>query len=126
MPPYKNLRPMKSHGIAVEDARLNETETYERQVAEEAALERSAAQARGDRSVLTRIRAWLMPAKVDPHKPHAFVSLDSTTALGRGMATAGRREGAMAAAVLFAESDAHEGRCRLPGCGRPVDDPIHQ
>lgn len=57
MPPYKNLVPMKSHGIMVEGERLKETERYERQLEVESALEREAKAARGDRSIWDRIRA---------------------------------------------------------------------
>jgi hypothetical protein len=59
MPPYKNLVPMKSHGIMVENERLKESERFERQVADEAALERAAREAREDGrpSLLDRIRA---------------------------------------------------------------------
>ena len=59
MPPYKNLVPMKSHGIMVENERLAETERYERQLAVESALEREAKQAHPGRSVWARIRALL-------------------------------------------------------------------
>jgi hypothetical protein len=59
MPPYKNLVPMKSHGIMVENERLAETQAFERQVAAEAALEREAKLARGDRPILARIRRLL-------------------------------------------------------------------
>jgi hypothetical protein len=63
MPPYRNFVPMKSHGIAVEDAREAEATEYFRQVAEEAARERAVSQARGDRSILARIRRWWSPDK---------------------------------------------------------------
>ena len=60
MPPYKNLVPMKSHGIMVENERLKETEAYERQLEVESAREReatAAARAHGERSLWDRIRA---------------------------------------------------------------------
>jgi hypothetical protein len=59
MPPYKNLVPMKSHGIMVEDERQKETERYERQLEIESAREREAHAANlaaGRRSLTDRLR----------------------------------------------------------------------
>jgi hypothetical protein len=76
-------------------------------------------------SVLDRIRAWWSPAKLDPDKPHAYQSIDSVAAA----AVAGGTDqvgGESIAPVMILARDATTGRCRVYGCNRPADDPIHQ
>jgi hypothetical protein len=89
----------------VHDTAEAEGSSYFPDDAKEAALEHEAGQARGARSIVARIRRWWSPARIDPNKPHQFRSIDPASA----------RVG----------TDAELGECRLSGCGRPADDPIH-
>jgi hypothetical protein len=61
---------------------------------------------------------------VDPKKPHQFRSIDPVAAMGAGSGY-GMQQGASQAALLALAADAERGRCRLPGCGKPADDPVH-
>lgn len=75
-------------------------------------------------SALDRIRAWWSPAKVDPNQPHAYAPIDP----GAAPAVAGSSRGGggenLGPAMILA-NDAMSGRCRVDGCNRPADDPIH-
>jgi len=67
-------------------------------------------------SWLTRVWRSLLGSRVDPRTPHAYQPIWSSQ---RGLL-------GPAASVLSATTDASRGRCRLPGCSKPPDDPIHQ
>jgi hypothetical protein len=56
--------------------------------------------------------------------PHRFVAVDDVAVLAAG-GLGDHVESGVQAAVLAATADAQRGRCRLPGCGKPADDPIH-
>ena len=61
---------------------------------------------------------------VDPMKQHQFRSIDEVEAMGVWSGY-GANQGPSQAATLALVADARRGRCRLPGCGKPPDDPIH-
>jgi hypothetical protein len=64
------------------------------------------------------------PRGVDPRKPHQFRSIDEVAATAAGSGY-GMQVGPAQAALLALTADAWRGRCRLPGCDKPADDPIH-
>ncbi len=61
---------------------------------------------------------------IDPKKPHQFRSIDPVAAMGAGSGY-GSQQGASQAALLALVADAERERCRLPGCGKQVDDSVH-
>jgi hypothetical protein len=63
-------------------------------------------------------------SRVDPMKPHQFRSIDAVAAMGVGSGP-GMQQGASQAALFALAADAERGRCRLAGCGKPVNDPLH-
>ena len=69
------------------------------------------------------VRRWWGGSRLDPKKPHAFRAIDDVAAMG-ATSELSTMSGTQAP-VLAIAADAIRGRCRLPGCGRAADDPIH-
>jgi hypothetical protein len=69
----------------------------------------------------------VVAGQVDPNKPHEFRSIDALMApmAGDTLGT-GSKAGVSMAAAATMSAQAEADSCRLPGCGRPGDDPIHQ
>jgi hypothetical protein len=87
-------------------------------------VELEASQARGDRSILARTRQWWAPSKVDPNKPHAYEPIDAGAAPAIAGSSRGGGAESLAPAMILVK-DAMSGRCRVYGCNRQADDPIH-
>ena len=73
-------------------------------------------------------RAWrgLWGKRIDPRALHAYQPVDESALIAAASSQSNDRGGGPSAAMLAVMADASRGRCRLPGCGKPPDDPIHQ
>jgi hypothetical protein len=74
--------------------------------------------------VLARIRQWWTPPRIDPNKPHQYRSIDFDGAVAAG-GDSSQLAGGSQVPMLTLATDAGRESCRLPGCGRSPDDPIH-
>jgi hypothetical protein len=75
-------------------------------------------------TMMVGMRLFKRRRRVDPRTFHQFRSIDEVASVAAGGGW-GFFQGTSQTALLALVAEAERGRCQLPGCGKPADDPIH-